>query len=30
MKAIDLKCAVIGSNPVAQIVTDEGLVGLER
>lgn len=27
MKIIDLKCAVIGSNPVVRIVTDEGISG---
>jgi L-alanine-DL-glutamate epimerase-like enolase superfamily enzyme len=27
MKIVDLKCAVIGSNPVVRIVTDEGISG---
>jgi L-alanine-DL-glutamate epimerase-like enolase superfamily enzyme len=27
MKIVDLKCAVIGSNPVVRVVTDEGLSG---
>ncbi|WP_417811771.1 mandelate racemase/muconate lactonizing enzyme family protein [Thalassospira alkalitolerans] len=27
MKIVDLKCAVIGDNPVVRIVTDEGIVG---
>lgn len=27
MKITDLKCAVIGSNPIVRLVTDEGLVG---
>jgi L-alanine-DL-glutamate epimerase-like enolase superfamily enzyme len=27
MKIIDLKCAVIGENPVVRIITDEGLCG---
>ena len=27
MKITDLKCAIIGQNPVVRIVTDEGLVG---
>lgn len=28
MKIVDLKCAVIGQNPVVRIVTDEGIDGL--
>ena len=27
MRIIDLKCAVIGQNPVVRIVTDEGISG---
>ena len=27
MKIIDLKCAVIGKNPIVRIVTDEGITG---
>ena len=27
MKIVDLKCAVIGENPVVRIVTDEGIDG---
>ncbi len=27
MKIVDLKCAIIGSNPVVRVVTDEGLCG---
>jgi L-alanine-DL-glutamate epimerase-like enolase superfamily enzyme len=27
MKIVDLKCAVIGDNPVVRIVTDEGISG---
>ncbi len=27
MKIVDLKCAVIGSNPIVRIVTDEGISG---
>ena len=27
MKIIDLKCAVIGKNPIVRIVTDEGISG---
>ena len=27
MKITDLKCAVIGQNPVVRIVTDEGISG---
>ena len=27
MKIVDLKCAVIGENPVVRIVTDEGISG---
>ncbi len=27
MKITDLKCAVIGDNPVVRIVTDEGISG---
>ena len=27
MKITDLKCAVIGENPVVRIVTDEGISG---
>ena len=28
MKIIDLKCAIIGQNPVVRIVTDEGIDGI--
>ena len=28
MKITDLKCAVIGNNPVVRINTDEGIYGL--
>ena len=28
MKITDLKCAVIGNNPVVRVVTDEGIDGL--
>ena len=27
MKIVDVKCAVIGNNPVVRIVTDEGISG---
>ena len=27
MKITDLKCAVIGKNPIVRIVTDEGISG---
>ena len=27
MKIVDLKCAVIGRNPILRIVTDEGISG---
>jgi L-alanine-DL-glutamate epimerase-like enolase superfamily enzyme len=27
MKIVDLKCAIIGKNPIVRIVTDEGIVG---
>ena len=27
MKIIDLRCAVIGKNPIVRIVTDEGIGG---
>ena len=27
MKIVDLKCAVIGTNPIVRIVTDEGICG---
>jgi L-alanine-DL-glutamate epimerase-like enolase superfamily enzyme len=27
LKIIDLKCAVIGNNPIVRIVTDEGISG---
>ena len=27
MKITDLKCAVIGDNPIVRIVTDEGISG---
>jgi L-alanine-DL-glutamate epimerase-like enolase superfamily enzyme len=27
MKIVDLKCAVIGHNPIVRIVTDEGISG---
>ena len=27
MKIIDLKCAIIGQNPVVHILTDEGISG---
>ena len=28
MKITDLKCAILGNNPVIRITTDEGLVGI--
>ena len=27
MKIVDLKCAVIGKNPIVRVVTDEGISG---
>ena len=27
MKIVDVKCAVIGKNPILRIVTDEGISG---
>ncbi len=27
MRIVDLKCAIIGKNPVVRIVSDEGLSG---
>ena len=27
MKIVDLRCAVIGKNPIVRLVTDEGLSG---
>jgi hypothetical protein len=30
MKIVDMKCAVIGHNPVVRIITDEGFSGYGR
>ena len=27
MKIVDMKCAIIGHNPVVRIITDEGISG---